>query len=95
MNSLSLKKFRFLSTNYFNFSHHIKHVDKTQNRSDKQDKDKFPIEKPITDDEHMFDEVYAKGRGGNRFEKHEDHVKKDKVKQNVNEQVNEINPPTK
>ena len=55
----------------YNYSHHSKiHVDKYKNRSDNQDKEKyFPHDTSIIkkDDEHKFDEVYTKGRGGCKY----------------------------
>jgi hypothetical protein len=51
----------------FNFAHHVRIIDKAKNRSDRQDVDRFPKVKQNPKLDHMFDEVYLKGRGGREF----------------------------
>ncbi len=53
----------------FKYSHHIKIHSraKNENRSDKQyEASMFPKDSTLTNP-HKFDEVYAKGRGGNKY----------------------------
>jgi hypothetical protein len=66
------------------FSHHVRIIDKSLNRSDKQEMVNTPRVKHNVKHEHMFDEIYVKGRGGPEW------VAKDKegLKDNFDEIIN-------
>jgi hypothetical protein len=51
----------------FNFSHHVKVINKTRNRSDHQDDQLYKPIKLKPERQHDHDEIYTKGKGGNEF----------------------------